>query len=508
MLKDKYNDFKKNPYVYYGLLALTLIILLMVREFWFASRQGLHLDESLSFILSAYKDYGWTKGFGTLTELTGDQVRGLMWFSDDTAAGMFRDVYHLWQNNRDSPHSNLYYSALRVWFTGVNGQGDMAFIAAWAFKLNQIFFVISFFSIYLLSNEMFKGNYLPVVVVFIAFINTASISNTIFLRPYQLQEALISMYTLTSFLLTKRRLTNSFLLVHAITTSLAILSGYFAVFYVALISAFLFPYLLVKYKSKLNIALIFAVKYVSLTAVISYLIYPRYFFHKNGNRHDEALLKLNEVSDAFLSAIKSISMIDGYFPIGALITVSVSFISILLIIKDKCRDSETNYFGFVVCFSLLLWVMLVQFFAPYKVVRYIYPVLPMFGLAYGCLIYTACKYSKHRMIYSALMSVIALLASLFMYTPSKGIEYIFKNKNMECESIPDNSAIIAKQPWKLAYIATCLKGNVKYTMANDFDYLLFKSKGIATVISDYDIANENVKFNNNRVYYFNTYIMK
>lgn len=106
------------------ILLSVLILFLLIREFWFANRQGLHIDESLSFILSAYKDYGWTKVFGSLTELTGSQVRQLIWFSDDSIKGMLRDVYHLWQDNRDTPHSNLYYSLLRIWFTGINPEGN------------------------------------------------------------------------------------------------------------------------------------------------------------------------------------------------------------------------------------------------------------------------------------------------------------------------------------------------------------------------------------------------
>lgn len=67
-----------------------------------------------------------------------------------------------------------------------------------------------------------------------------------------MQEALVAIYTLTSLLLIREKLSLRLLVIHSISTSLAMLSGYFALFYVAMISVFLFPYLIVKYKNNLK----------------------------------------------------------------------------------------------------------------------------------------------------------------------------------------------------------------------------------------------------------------
>ncbi|EKG5117697.1 hypothetical protein O3Q73_000756 [Escherichia coli] len=487
-------------------LLLVLVLMLLIREFWFASRQGLHVDESLSFILSAYKDYGWTKVFSTFTELTGNQVRQFIWFSDDSIKGMFRDVYHLWLDNRDTPHSNLYYSFLRVWFTGINPEGNTAFITNWAFKLNQVFFAISFITIYTLARKLFNNNLIALLVVFVSFINTASISNTIFIRPYQMQEAFVSIYTLTSLLLIKNALSWRLLLAHSIATSFTMLSGYFALFYVALISLFLFPFLILKYRKSIRNALEFAAKYIAITAILSYAIYPKYFF-VDGNRQGEALDNLGAFSENLLISINSLTMINSFFPVGIVVALIVAILSIFLISRHFKSDIETNYFVLTVSVSVLLWIVIVQFLSPYKgLARYIYSSLPLFGVFYGYLVYLSHKYLSEKIIYTGVVSAFILSASIFSYFNGEKVDYINKNRQRECAQIPEHSVIIAKSPWKMGYIATCLHSDSKYGLTNNFDYNLFKSKGYSTIISDHDISSDRAKLTNDNVMaYFKKY---
>lgn len=488
------------------ILLSVLILFLLIREFWFANRQGLHIDESLSFILSAYKDYGWTKVFGSLTELTGSQVRQLIWFSDDSIKGMLRDVYHLWQDNRDTPHSNLYYSLLRIWFTGINPEGNTSFITNWAFKLNQLFFVISFFAIYSIANKLFNNKQIATLAVFVSFINTASISNSIFLRPYQMQEALVALYTLTSLILIRKKLSLRLLVIHSVSTSLAMLSGYFALFYVAMISVFLFPFLIVKHKDDLKNAITFAVKYITLTSFISYIIYPKYFF-VDGNRQGEALDKLGSFSENLINSVQSLSMINGFFPAGVLIALSVIAMSLIFIIKNKSIMNETNYFILILTSTVMLWIIIVQLLSPYKsLARYIYPSLPLFGLFYGYIAFSIYNNYKSIKIIPIIASIVILISSSYLYFNGSKVDYINKNREKDCSIIPENSVIIAKSPWKMGYIATCLHSDSKYGLTNNFDYNLFKSKGYSTIISDHDISSDRAKLTNDNVMaYFKKY---
>ncbi|MGG5836072.1 hypothetical protein [Huaxiibacter chinensis] len=483
-------------------LIATFAIMLLLREYWFASREGLHLDETLSFILASYKEYAWVKPFGTLTELTGNQLRELTWFSDTTVQGMFRDVHSLWLDNRDKPHSNVYYTALRVWFTGINSHGDIGFTSSWAFCLNKIFFSISFFAIYKLASKIFEGKWIALMVVFVSFINTASISNSIFLRPYQLQEAIVSLYLLSSFLLLKEKPSFRFLFSHSIITAFTVLSGYFAVFLVALISIAILPYLIAKYWDDWKFASWFAVKYIALTSVISYAIYPPYFF-AYGGRQDEAYSKLGDVGDNVISSIGSLSMLNDYFPVGLIITILSALVALALFIKQRKALPETHYYIAALSFVTLLWIVIVQFFSPYKnLPRYIYPVLPVIGLFYGYVIYL--MKGRFQFISQAKVSLafVVMLAATMTYANGPDVENINRNRHVECDKIPDGSVIYAKTPWKLANILTCLKDNVKYGQSGKIHIDMSKSKGYKFILSDEKMNDPRVKDEGINVMYF------
>ena len=323
-----------------------------------------------------------------------------------------------------------------------------------------------------------------------------------------MQEALVAIYTLTSLLLIREKLSLRLLVIHSISTSLAMLSGYFALFYVAMISVFLFPYLIVKYKNNLKNAISFAVKYITLTSIISYAVYPKYFF-VDGNRQGEALDKLGSFSDNLVNSVKSLSMINDFFPIGVLIALTVIAVSLFFIVKNKNIMSETNYFVFILASTVMMWVIIVQLLSPYKnLARYIYPSLPMFGLFYGYIVFSIYNNYKSVKALPIIASVVILISSTYLYLNGEKVDYINKNREKDCAIIPEHSVIIAKSPWKMGYIATCLNSEKKYGMTNNFDYNLFKSKGYTTIISDQDITSENVKLvNENVMVYFKKYSM-
>ncbi|MEA1151787.1 hypothetical protein U8Y08_28245, partial [Klebsiella pneumoniae] len=77
-------------------------------------------------------------------------------------------------------------------------------------------------------------------------------------------------------------------------------------FLVALISIAILPYLIAKYWDDWKFASWFAVKYIALTSVISYAIYPPYFI-AYGGRQDEAYSKLGDVGDNIISSMGSLS---------------------------------------------------------------------------------------------------------------------------------------------------------------------------------------------------------
>lgn len=282
--------------------------------------------------------------------------------------------------------------------------------------------------------------------------------------------------------------------------------GYFALFYVAMISVFLFPFLIVKHKDDLKNAITFAVKYITLTSFISYIIYPKYFF-VDGNRQGEALDKLGSFSENLINSVQSLSMINGFFPAGVLIALSVIAMSLIFIIKNKSIMNETNYFILILTSTVMLWIIIVQLLSPYKnLARYIYPSLPLFGLFYGYIAFSIYNNYKSIKIIPIIASIVILISSSYLYFNGSKVDYINKNREKDCSIIPENSVIIAKSPWKMGYIATCLHSDSKYGLTNNFDYNLFKSKGYSTIISDHDISSDRAKLTNDNVMaYFKKY---
>lgn len=169
--------------------------------------------------------------------------------------------------------------------------------------------------------------------------------------------------------------------------------------------------------------------------------------------------------------------------------------------------SETSYFVFILASTVMMWVIIVQLLSPYKnLARYIYPSLPTFGLFYGYIVFSIYNNYKSVKALPIIASVVILISSTYLYFNGEKVDYINKNRAKDCAIIPEHSVIIAKSPWKMGYIATCLNSEKKYGMTNNFDYNLFKSKGYTTIISDQDITSENVKLVNENVmvYFKNT----
>ena len=169
--------------------------------------------------------------------------------------------------------------------------------------------------------------------------------------------------------------------------------------------------------------------------------------------------------------------------------------------------NETNYFILILTSTVMLWIIIVQLLSPYKsLARYIYPSLPLFGLFYGYIAFSIYNNYKSIKIIPIIASIVILISSSYLYFNGSKVDYINKNREKDCSIIPENSVIIAKSPWKMGYIATCLHSDSKYGLTNNFDYNLFKSKGYSTIISDHDISSDRAKLTNDNVMaYFKKY---
>lgn len=458
------------------------VVALLLREFWLISRNGLHVDESLSFVLSSYSNIGYLD-FPKDISITGDQLRAAMWFSDGTIHGLFKDVSDLWVYNRDQPHSNLYYTLLRIWF-GLSIDSRSLFIMMWAGQLNILLYIISFSFLAALAYKITNSHILTYLCVIMAFFNHEAISNSIFLRPYQLQETLFIVYFYaTASLMSNTNRSYLYYLSFGFITALTLLSGYFAIILVGIISIFIVFYCYLDMKGDIRTFIKRAATYSLSTIVFGYIIYPPYLFVKN-YRKDEAISKASSLYDNALLSLKSMQIMDNVYFMFAI--ASAACLAYALYRYRKCRDWR-SYFAISFVTTIILWCLLVMFFSPYKISRYIYPIIPLASIVYVFLVSSI----RSQALKVASMSFVSL-ACLFTSYSNWFVDYQFREKPIECSfSSKGNVAFVIWRVYRMNEFAECLGSSDAYYFTSDLDRAL--KSGAKYIVSDHDFKNKNLE---------------
>ncbi|MDI3361133.1 hypothetical protein QQF21_17900 [Lelliottia sp. V89_10] len=461
-----------------------IAILILMREYWLLHRTALHVDESMSFIISAYNQYGFDKPFPGIVTMTGDELRHAMWFNDPTFSGMLHDLKQLWVFNRDTPHSNLYYSLLRIWFTGVESTG-MAFTLGWAGQLNIALSACSMLMLGCLAFRMFGSHVIAIFAIFIGFIGAGTISNTIFARPYQLQETMFVAFMIMSFIfISDQRKSLKFMIGYGVVAAFTLLTGYFAIIYVGIIMLLILIMALAlcerDYISLTKRAAVFIVT----TCVAGYLIYPPYLF-VSGGRQSEAISKTGELAQNVALSIKSFELLQWYYPFIFMVAlVSVVLAVILFVIRKERRFTSAWYV--VMALSVAIWYAIVMFFAPYKIPRYVYPVLPIVCMVY-CFIAYAINIKSKYLAYAFMAVTAWMTADTFVNTGK--VEYQPAPIAAQCKySANGEAAFIIEAAYRLNALTDCLS-NEKHIIASNRSEIpkIEDDQSVKYLISDFDI---------------------
>jgi hypothetical protein len=171
------------------LLLLVFLITIGIRLYWISQKEGLNVDEGLSITLASYNKYMlWSDNYESGRTYTGQELKSISLWENASLRNAVGDVYRLHLNNNgDAPHTSLYYSCLRLWFAG-RITSDYREIIRLGTGLNLLFFAISFIAMYWLFKLLFDRDPIILAGLLFCFLNTGSISNTLVLRPYALQE--------------------------------------------------------------------------------------------------------------------------------------------------------------------------------------------------------------------------------------------------------------------------------------------------------------------------------
>lgn len=414
----KLNNFNKKTLPFYIML---FILLLAVRIITISSKTSLFIDETYSFILSNYNDYGLTKEFENESIKTGAKYKELLTCNDPSLKGALADIANLYKTTRDIPHTNFYYSLLRLWSIG-HKTGDMKQLIWIGTSLNLLLFIFSYLFFFFLVKKLFSNDFVCLLVLFTAFANTASISNSVFIRPYMLQEVFfilvanlfVSVLYLDNNKIAWQTIPNALKI--SIILAFTFLTDYYSTVYIFILALIILCITLYR-KNYQSIKYWFFI--IILTLFLTIFFYPRYFYQLYFSRTMPILQNIYSLN----GLIKI--LVNHYFYIPFIILLaSTAFFGILKYFKNKniTTPTQNDIIVLLVLLSAFLWAISIFFIAPRKIIRYIMPVFPIFSLLIG---YVLNKLSTH--FYKSVFSILMMFIFTFGFAFPLNKCYIYSN---------------------------------------------------------------------------------
>ncbi|MCL2094174.1 MAG: hypothetical protein FWH12_08280 [Treponema sp.] len=393
------------------------------RIYWMGQKESFHVDEGSSMVLSNYQELTWTRDFDYHRPYTGREIKDSVLIpSDPSLWGALKDIGRLWQDSRDEPQTNLYYSFLRLAQVGYRSF-DIQEIIHRGSILNFIFFTISFIMFFLLLRLLFPDSILiQLLGLFCAFISTAAISNSIFLRPYQLQETLFIIFTF--FLirsLQKNELvyTPKTIIPLALITALTLLSGYFALVFIGLFGLYII-FRNIRDRTPKNILYYLLVLALGLAlARFLYLGYFNAFFSYRATELPDTIIRRS--GNITLSLLRMFWNLHWFnFSIVSLSVVLIGFVCM----KFWEDEYELNPPTMIFLVSIL-FIAIIMIAAPYKQLRYVmsaYPFLILFPIMQ---IHTIGFLEKKTRIVSTAMVLLLIAGFIYPVFDSRKVENLF-----------------------------------------------------------------------------------
>ncbi|MGN0860998.1 MAG: hypothetical protein ACI4P3_03790 [Candidatus Spyradosoma sp.] len=377
------NFFARVPLWIYALAIFA--VALGVRLHWIQMKENFHCDESMSVHLCSYTEWKFESG----KIYSGRELKNIVYANDAGMKDFAKDIFHLRENNRDYCHTNVYYSLLRCALFGADTT-DMHAVVTRGFVLNIALFSVAFVFLTLLLRELFAGKLAVVSGLVAGTLCTGTISMSMWIRPYDLQLAAMSVFAFVFVRCVKTYLRGDSLVswknfwALAVISAGTLLSVYFSVLAVVLFGATLCVLALWRIgKSELP----FLISVFALGVTFATAIYPNYPLGFLVGRGTEAASKFSPIrifSNIWDSVIGGILVLadDAMFvPALALLVVAAFAIwrnrnSAVDAGEEKAESVPAVVFlSLVVPAFLAYWATL--YLAPYKIVRYVAALLPI-----------------------------------------------------------------------------------------------------------------------------------
>ena len=510
---NKFYNLINKKYILYSFLFLILLFSLFVRIYWASKQEGMIGDEYYSLSAANYKifankdkinSYKNIKGFDILKDLT---------FDNSSIEDCINDIKRLYKDANDPFISNLYYTFLRLAFIGREAV-DIKNIIITGTILNCIFSIISFIFLFKILKLIFENkNEFIIFPLLIFSLSPISISFSMFLRAYQMQETffiVITYFVLNTIYYNKYSILN--LILTSIIAGIGYLTLYSSLLFILILSAMLFfnyclnidklEFLKNKYAilnpllkiKSYKIIIYYALAFIS-ALFVSRILYNSFFaslFNAN-----------NRASSSLAFSGRLFNYINDLAFDGLLIILLALFVFILVseIIKKKDLNiiAEKSKFKLLIFIILLglIFAILGDLTSPYKLERYSASSY-IFILFFIPLIICFITNLKIRIILLSLISIIYI----FNITNSKRFVY-FEVVDKDKYVLTNNYNVYAyKKPFDIyGYAYEYLNTNLYYTYLNDSNELNSIKENNFYLMIDYKdidkIKNELTDYNFN-----------
>ncbi len=462
------------------MVAMTFVFAFAIQVHYLGEKEGFHGDEVWSFSISEYNDYGWLQN-PPAGEYSGAELKQIILAPNPSVSDAAKDVFHLWRNNRDSPHTNFYYSLLRISTIGVeatdadNLKDQLIFRAG---ALNLIFFTIAFVVLFFLLSYLIDKKELIILGLVAAFVNPVYISNTLFFRPYALQTLMVILFTAYIIFVHSRIKLNKYvdswenLVLFSFILSLLLLTGYYGYIYVSILAAGFFLFTLVRYR-RLDLMPYFIIGCI-FGLSLDFLFYDNYSAAFFGGRTINTINGSNIYSGSFIDTFTFIK--DGllYYPTIFLLLI----ITVYKLLKKESFDILKEY-GWIIVAALLSCVVTI-YVAPFKIIRYISPYFTLISLLIPFVLVSL----NNRAI---MRSVSGIICTILVLVALKGDKIQYRYKTEELQKYPHNIAAMGMDTslpvyfyagtMQVGQVLTQLNNEQRFILCDSFDSLLEQSLG-------------------------------
>ena len=479
--QNKFYNLINKKYILYSFLFLILLFSLFVRICWASKQEGLYWDEYHSLSFANYgtfanedkiNNYKNIKGFDILKDLT---------FDNSSIEDCINDIKRLYKDTNDPFIGNLYYTFLRLAFIGREAV-DIKNIIITGTILNCIFSIISFIFLFKILKLIFENkNEFIIFPLLIFSLSPISISFSMFLRAYQMQETffiVITYFVLNTIYYNKYSILN--LILTSIIAGIGYLTLYSSLLFILILSAMLFfnyclnidklEFLKNKYAilnpllkiKSYKIIIYYALAFIS-ALFVARILYNSFFaslFNAN-----------NRASSSLAFSGKLFNYINDLAFDGLLIILLALFVFILIskIIKKKDLNiiAEKSKFKLLIFIILLglIFAILGDLTSPYKLERYSASSY-IFILFFIPLIICFITNLKIRIILLSLISIIYI----FNITNSKRFVY-FEVVDKDKYVLTNNYNVYAYKSFINYYDFHYLNTNLYYSYLNDSNEL-------------------------------------